>query len=203
MRRSELPAAFIAQLDALARSYLAASDPYLQSGFGGGAARWRAEREPILEALPEPSAELLDVGCANGLLLESLVAWAAERGQRITPFGVDRSAGLVALARRRLPRFGSHFFVGEAWLWRPPRRFACVYALADCVPADHVHAFLHHLLDHYVESGGRLVVGAYGSRSRCVPPLDVAALLEAAGMAVTGAACGGEGPVTRFAWTGP
>jgi len=201
MQRSELPAEFIAQLEALANSYVAQSDPYLQSGFGGGTARWRAEREPILEAIQEQSADLLDIGCANGLLLESLVEWAAEHGRHITPFGVDQSAGLIALARRRLPRSAANFFVANAWSWCPPRRFAYVYALSDCVPADHLQEFIRHLLDHYVQPGGRLILGSYGSQSRGTPPLDLVALLATAGLPAAGTACGGQNHIAQFAWT--
>jgi SAM-dependent methyltransferase len=200
VQRSELPAEFIAQLEALASSYLAQSDPYLQSGFGGGTARWRAEREPILEAIQEQSADLLDVGCANGLLLESLVEWAAP-GRYITPFGVDQSAGLIASARRRLPRYAANFFVANAWSWCPPRRFAYVYALSDCVPTDYLQEFIRHLLDHYVQPGGRLILGSYGSRSRGTPPLDPVALLAEAGLPAAGTASGGQNRIARFAWT--
>jgi len=200
MSRRNLPAQFLAELDALASSYLAESDPYLQSGFGGGAVRFREEREPVLGAIEPPGTELLDVGCANGLLLECLVAWAAERGRRITPYGIDQSAGLVELARRRLPRFSGNFFVANAWSWRPPRRFAHVYALCDCVPADYLEEFVHHLFDHYVRPGGRLIVGSYGSRSRGTPPLDVAARLAELGFPPAGEARGGRDGVARFAW---
>lgn len=198
--RSQLPAEFLAGLDALAKAYLAQSDPYLQSGFGGGAARWRAEREPILEAIHQLRAELLDVGCANGLLLESLIAWAAP-GREITPFGVDQSASLVALAQGRLPRFADHFFVGNAWSWHPPRRFAYVYALSDCVPADRLQELVHRLLERCVAPGGRLILGSYGSLSRGTPPLDLPAVLAEAGLPLVGSACGGQNRIARFAWT--
>lgn len=44
----------------------------------------------------------LDVGCANGHLLESMVAWCAGRGLRLEPYGIDLSAGLVAPGGRLL-----------------------------------------------------------------------------------------------------
>ena len=195
----ELPAAFLAQLADLARSYLATDDPLLQSGFGGGAERWRAEREPILDAVTDGGA-FLDVGCANGFLLECLVAWAAERGVALEPWGVEQSAELVALARARLPSHASRLFVGNAWSWQPPRRFRYVYCLLDVVPESHLRTYVARLLERVVEPGGVLVLGSYGSCSRSVPPIDVAGVLTAFGYTVAGESSGGAGPVTRFAW---
>src|SRR5437764_202255 len=122
-----LPPAFLKGVDALADAYLSHSDPVRQSGFGGGAERWRSEREPILDYIHH-SGSLIDVGCANGHLLECLVAWGRERGLSLDPYGVDHSARLIALAQQRLPRWADHFFVGNAWEWTPPRRFDFVYS---------------------------------------------------------------------------
>jgi SAM-dependent methyltransferase len=198
--RDELPAEFQARLEALAKSYLATDDPLLQSGFGGGPERWRAEREPILAPVTL-AGSFLDVGCANGFLLASLVGWARERGVTLEPFGVEQSAELVALARRRLPAHASHLFVGNAWSWRPPQRFRYVYSLLDVVPESHLRAYVARLCERAVEPGGVLVLGSYGSRSRGVAPLDVAGVLSGFGYPVAGESSGGAGPVTRFAWT--
>ena len=55
--------------------YLASDDPRRQSGFAGDEERWEAARRPIVEAIHRRGS-LLDVGCANGYLLESLVHWS-------------------------------------------------------------------------------------------------------------------------------
>jgi len=154
-----LPPDFVAAVRDLETSYLQTDDPILQSGFGGGAKRWREEREPILEAISEEGT-LLDVGCANGYLLECLVGWGQERGLKLTPYGVDLSPRLIALARERLPAFARHFFVANAWDWHPPRRFRYVYALSDCVPEDYLEAFVERLLSRVVEPGGPLFSAA-------------------------------------------
>jgi SAM-dependent methyltransferase len=197
--RRGLPEEFLRHLSQLQARYLRESDPLRQSGFSGGAGRWRAERSPILEAVPV-SGEFLDVGCANGYLLECLVEWAAARALTLTPFGVDCSAGLIALAQARLPQFREHFFVANAWGWMPPRRFHYVYAVCDCVPPPHLPAFIEHLLSQVVAAKGRLIVGAYGSRKRRETPVRVEALLQELGHAVVGWTAAGVPETARFAW---
>jgi hypothetical protein len=200
MPAESLPPEFIADLRDLERYYLAAADPIVGSGFHGGAERWEAERRPILDAV-DGDAHLLDVGCANGYLLECLVAWAAEDGIALTPHGVDIGAGLIARARERLPAFAGNLHVGDAWEWEPPRRYDVVYTIWDCVPADYLEAFVHRLLDLFVAPGGRFVLGAYGSRSRGEPPFDVAGFLEEIGLDVVGSRIAGDPPTVAFAWT--
>jgi SAM-dependent methyltransferase len=199
IRDENLPAEFIAKLEALGSSLLQEEDPIRQSGFGGGPERWRAEREPILDGVDEDGT-FLDIGCANGYLLECLVAWARERGAELDPHGLDRSAGLVGLARERLPAFASQLFVGNAWSWESPRRFRYVYTLDDCVPPEYLSRYVRRILGSMVEPAGRLILGAYGSRSRGIPPSDVEGFLRALGLAVAGSAAGGDPPITRFAW---
>src|SRR2546426_5525017 len=136
---TDIPPDFLAHIRSLEDAYLAHDDPILQSGFGGGPGRWRGEREPILEAINgDPSAGLgagsnfLDIGCANGYLLECLVLWGRERGLSLVPYGVDIGPKLIEVAKRRLPQFAENFCVANAWDWRPGRRFRYVYILHDC-----------------------------------------------------------------------
>jgi SAM-dependent methyltransferase len=195
----ELPAEFLRRLDALETTYLSSDDPLRQSGFSGGCERWHSERAPILEAI-RGDGDLLDVGCANGYLLECLVKWGGERGLALTPFGVDRSAGLIALARRRLPQFAHQFFVADAAAWLPPRRFQYVYSVYDCVPRSCFAAFVEHLANNVTAPGGRLIVGAYGSRSRGETPAAVDRLLIESGYAVIASTSAGRPETARFAW---
>lgn len=191
-----LPRSFLEKLEA---SYLTEDDPILQSGFGGGPERWRAEREPILEAVTT-DGDFLDVGCANGFLLECLLKWAGERGTRLTPYGLDQGAQLIELARQRLPEYGPNFFIGNAWDWQPPRQFQYVYTLNDCVPSEFLEEYVHRLLLRVVCTGGRLIIGAYGSRSQGRPPFDIRAFLDSRDFPVAGTAEGGSPPITSFAW---
>ena len=200
-----LPEEFLRQVYDLEDAYLNSDDPIRQSGFGGGAKRWNAERSPILQAV-DNDGTLLDVGCANGYLLESLVSWAQqESGIRLTPYGVDINAGLIVEAMRRWPAVPHHFWVANAWDFQPPLKFDFVYSLADCVPAQFLAAFVARLLDRTVKPGGRLIMGSYGSASRRELPVDLAELLDGYGFRVAGSMHGGriprsKAPVARFAW---
>ena len=194
-----LPGEFLRYLDVLEKAYLAETDPIRGSGFAGGAERWRQEREPLLDAV-ESDGDLLDAGCANGYLVECLVGWARERGFRITPYGVDNGIRLIQRAQRRLPQWASHFYVGNAWDWEPPRRFRYVYTLHDCVPLSHLDRYIRRLANKFVAPSGRLILGAYGSRSRNFGPHDVRGALEKAGFRVAGSSHGGTPPIAAFAW---
>jgi SAM-dependent methyltransferase len=196
---SEWPADFTQRLERLAARYLSERDPRRQSGFSGGRARWRAERAPLLAAIPH-SGDFLDVGCANGHLLECLMQWALERGIELTPFGVDLAPALIALAQQRLPAFRTHFFCANACDWQPPRRFHYVYALWDCVPPAHFAQFVAHLRAVICAPGGRLIIGAYGSRTRAEAPAAVDVLLVQQGYTVVGRVSAGRPETARFAW---
>jgi SAM-dependent methyltransferase len=194
-----LPADFLESLRALEDSYCAETDPIRQSGFGGGPQQWRAEREPILDAV-DTDGDFLDVGCANGYLLECLVAWGEERGYRLTPHGLDIGPRLVQMAKERLPDFAANFHVGNAWDWQPPRQWRYVYSLLECVPEECLREYLGRLLERMVENGGKLIVGVYGSRSKHIAPIDLGERLARLGFEVQGTAYGGTPRLTSFAW---
>ena len=195
----DLPPDFLAEVASLEDAYLSHDDPIRQSGFGGGAERWRAERGPIVEAVTG-DGDFIDIGCANGYLAECLVVWAGERGIRLTPHGIDLGPRLIAEAKRRLLQFAANFHVANGWDWRPDRRFRYVYTLSDCVPQEMLREYAGRLLDRLVEPGGRLIVGSYGSRSRATPALPIGETLASYGYAVAGQTTGGQPPVTAFAW---
>lgn len=56
----------------LETAYLAGDTPQQQSGFNGDAAHWKRLRQVIADAI-DHDGTILDVGCANGLLMETLV----------------------------------------------------------------------------------------------------------------------------------
>jgi hypothetical protein len=195
----EFPSEFLAAKARMTQRYLAHEDPRLQSGFGGGAERWREERRPILDPI-DRDGSLVDLGCANGYLLECLVSWARERGIRLVPYGVDQCEELIQLACERLSEFASHFLAANVWSWLPPRRFTYVYTLADVVPETHLQSYLRRLLARAVEPDGLLIVGSYGSHSRSLPPTDLESILPTYGLDVAGSTRAGPGDIVSVAW---
>src|SRR5690242_14632239 len=103
-------------------AYLATDEPWRQSGFSGPEARWVAMRKPVADCI-DRAGSFLDIGCANGYLVECVMRWTAERNLAIDPWGIDLSPPLVALAQRRLPALADRFTVANAFTWSPPRRF--------------------------------------------------------------------------------
>ncbi len=200
IRQSDpLPEEFLSELRNLENSYLFENDPIRQSGFHGGETRWRTERKLILDAV-ENDGDFLDIGCANGYLLECLVEWGKERGVKLTPYGVDQGSGLIKIAKRRFPKYVDHFWTANAWDWHPPRKFSYVYTLNDCVPENYLSEYIKNILERYVKNNGILIVGAYGSTSENRPALDVARMLSEFDHQVTGSSSRGDLPVSRIAW---
>jgi len=185
---------FIDEMRALEPMYIEHDDPIRRSGFGGGAVRWEAERRPLTGGI-DRAGSFLDVGCANGWLAACVEKWCAEGGIAIEPYGTDIGPELVAEAQSLL----SDAWAADAWNWEPPRRFTYVYSLLDLSPVELLGDWLARLAS-WVEPGGRLILGSYGSVSRNVSPEDVAAALSRARLVVAGEAAGGEDSVTRFAW---
>jgi SAM-dependent methyltransferase len=140
-------------------AYLAADNPRAQSGFGGDEARWQAARRPIVRAI-DRDGRLLDIGCANGYLMECLPRWTSHR---IEPYGLELAPAVAELARRRLPQWAERIYVGNALTWQPPFRFDFVRTELVYVPEERQQAFTERLLADVVAPGGGLIVCGYGS----------------------------------------
>jgi hypothetical protein len=144
--------------EVVADAYLSSADPRRQSGKTGNEIDWRWSRELVLDAVPSNPCALLDVGCANGYLLESLVRWGSERGLAIEPHGLEVSWRLAALARQRLPAWAERIWTGDVRDWEPPRRFDLVIAGLDCAPPGAGRELVDRIVERLLEPGGRLVI---------------------------------------------
>jgi SAM-dependent methyltransferase len=150
---------------ALSDAYLADDDPRWQSGFDGSEILWREARSLVLLAAPIRGS-FLDVGCANGYLLESIAEWAPQRGQQLDLYGLELDPELAATARRRLPELASHIYTGNVSDWVPPKRFDCVRTGLEYVPAGGEVALLSRIALEFVEDGGRVLVGPINDAAR-------------------------------------
>ncbi len=188
MSPEELQQWFDANKTLLETAYLTGQHPWQQSGFGlhsnRTAEQWEACRRPIAECL-DKSGTFLDIGCANGYLLESIVQWARESDIEITPYGLDLSDKMVALAQERLPEYAHHMFVGNAWDWAPLRTFDYVRTELVYVPDELHQAYVTRLLDDYLRPEGKLLITEYrNSRENNVPALTIDIYLAQLGLAV-------------------
>lgn len=197
-----LEAWFSSQRQMFEEAYLQTNDPYRQSGWTSSPERWRAGREVILDGVTR-DGDFLDIGCANGLLLENLIEWGAERGVTPTPYGIDFVPALIDLARKRFPRQPEHFEVGNALDWKSTRQYDYVHTLLEYVPKQHQTAYAQRLLDEVVAPGGRLIISSYGSRSNDERPVDIDFHLQMLGFRTTGCGNGRDDDgwvATRVAW---
>jgi len=68
------------------------------------------------------------------------------------------------------------------------------------VPLTHLADYIRQLLANVVAPSGRLIVGAYGSRTRNAPAFDVGDFMSQTGLEVAGSVSVGSVPEARFAW---
>jgi hypothetical protein len=114
----------------LVPAYLEAPTPWQQSGKGGTQDDWVYARALVAHAI-DRDGTFLDVGCANGYLMECLPGWTH---CHVEPYGLDLSEELAGLARRRLPRWADRIWVGNVLRWQPPQRFTYVRTGLEYVP---------------------------------------------------------------------
>jgi SAM-dependent methyltransferase len=137
-------------------AYLAAQTPWQGSGKSGTARDWTYSRSLVADAI-DRAGSFLDVGCANGYLLETLPAWTRHE---LDVYGLDISAKLAALARHRLPELAQHINVGNALSWQSGQRFAYVRMNLDYVPAHRRRQLFENLL----AQADRVIVGVFNEQ---------------------------------------
>jgi len=144
----------------LETAYVSHDEPWRQSGMSGPEDRWNSLRKPIADCV-ERSGTFLDIGCANGYLIECVLKWTAERVLKIEPYGLDLSEKLVNMAKQRLPEFADNFFVGNSFTWMPPRRFDYVRTELVYVPLELEREYIEFLIENHLTDEGRLIIPNY------------------------------------------
>jgi SAM-dependent methyltransferase len=145
-------------------AYLQHDESWKQSGFMGPEEYWIALRKPIADCI-DKSGTFLDIGCANGYLLECIMKWTGKRGITVTPFGLDLSEKLIELAKKRLPEYNGNFYMGNGWDWVAPVRFDYVRTELVYVPDYLQKKYIKRILDTYLLDEGKLLIALYRNRS--------------------------------------
>lgn len=147
----------------LEMAYTVAPTPWQASGKSGSFEEWTRLRIPNLAPVDHPGS-YLDIGCANGFLLECLLAWAKLKGVALVPFGLDYSQKMVQLARHRLTRYAANIYHGNVYTWAPPQRYDYVRTELDYVPRNYRRPLIERLLAEFVNPDGKLILSDYRSR---------------------------------------
>ena len=105
MDEKELRRWFTSLKDELETAYVRNEQPWEQSGYYGSEEHWTAARKPVADCI-DTSGTFLDIGCANGYLLECILKWTSERNLEVIPFGIDISEKLIDIDVKR----GLYFF---------------------------------------------------------------------------------------------
>ena len=156
-------------------AYLAAATPWEGSGKAGSAEDWEYSRSHIGHAIDRPGS-FLDIGCANGYLLECLPRWTTHDLDR---FGLDIAPELVDLARGRLPELADHVSLGNVLDWEPPHRFTYVRTGLEYVPRHRRRELIERLVGYC----DRLIIGVYSEEAHARPTEE---LLRSWGHAIAG-----------------
>ncbi|UCD09121.1 MAG: class I SAM-dependent methyltransferase [Dehalococcoidales bacterium] len=167
MDEKELHDWFTSLKDELETAYVRNREPWRQSGYLGSEEQWIAARKPVADCI-EKSGSFLDIGCANGYLLECILKWTSDRNLRIIPYGIDISGKLIELAKERLAGYADNLFTGNGWDWNPPTRFDYVRTELVYVPEHLQKRYLDRILNVYLKEDGKLLIAEYGLSSR--PP---------------------------------
>jgi len=158
---------FTSLKDELETAYIRNKQPWEQSGYYGSEEQWIATRKPNADCV-DTSGSFLDIGCANGYLLECTLKWTSTRNLQIIPYGIDISDKLIELAKVRLPGYANNLYTANCWDWDASARFDYVRTELVYVPEHLQKQYIDRILNTYLNEDGKLLVSEYGLSSR--PP---------------------------------
>ena len=149
--------------DALEEGYLQGIHPWEGSGFFGSEERWELLRRPIAQPLVQ-SGSILDIGCANGYLLQCLYDWSSEFGVSLELYGIDILSSLLEQAQTRLKPLGAEIYEANGFTWVPTTQFDYVHTELLYVPNELRLEFIQRLRRIFLKTDGRLLVSEYRRR---------------------------------------
>lgn len=77
--------------------------------FHGTYEQWKLARDGFVPYVRDAN-DVLDIGCANGFLLKSLIEWG---GRAFTPWGIDTRESSIDAARAMFPDHAANFSVTD------------------------------------------------------------------------------------------
>ena len=185
MSQTQLKKWFSSLKEELETAYLKNEKPWERSGFYISENAWVACRKPIADCV-EKSGSFLDIGCANGYLLECVLRWTAEKGLVAIPYGIDLSEKLVNLAKKRLPKYSENFCTGNGFFWKNPVKFDYIRTELVYVPDDYRQQYLGRIIALYLTEDGKLLVTQYRNRKESVETPWFDRILRGWGFNITG-----------------
>lgn len=129
------------------------------SHFSADFAAWERDRKPIADFIDKPGS-IVDLGCANGFLLECLKEWS---GKELNCYGIDTNSEAVDAAKKLFgPGQENHFFTVEEVKEKLPEKLDYAYwnvwDNAEFTEQKN-REILDVLIDHV--PGGRCILGFY------------------------------------------
>ena len=118
--------------------------------------RWTSLRKLTTDCIDRDGAAL-DLCCANGFLLECILKWTHDRGIVVTPYGLDISPELIALARTGLPAYRYNMFSGNSYVWLSPTQMDYLSAMVGLLPQQYEANFVQFV----VQNGCNLANGVF------------------------------------------
>lgn len=120
------------------------------------------------------SGTVLDIGCANGLLLKCLMEWS---NYQLTPYGIDHKSKLIQMARKLFVGYDNNFAVlsakhlAQIEQYGLPRSYTYVFWNVWDQFFFNSEANIKTLHNAYglVKKNGRLILGFYDNETKNIP----------------------------------
>ena len=100
----------------------------------------------------------MDIGSANGYLVDCLTNWMKHSGLNLEFFGLEISRELTELSKKNFPHLKDHFFNGNVLDWIPQEKYDFVFTMILFgIPEQLREKYITRILEMYLKKGGRLI----------------------------------------------
>lgn len=127
------------------------------SGFLGNYLEWEQARGLYLKLIEKPG-KILDLGCANGFLLDFIIK---SKKFNLIPFGVDLNEDLIKIAKELFPKYSANFVTQDINDFKSEEKFDYILAY---FPFFKKKDFLKRLYS-MLKNGGRIIIALYDEKA--------------------------------------